>query len=98
MSRLAGKTAVIVGGSSGFGEDIAKRFVAEGADVLIAARGAEKLEQVATALGVTQSGAKPVLVDVDPATALIDVEKVAEAISPRRRLSNSSQIVSTKAL
>jgi NAD(P)-dependent dehydrogenase (short-subunit alcohol dehydrogenase family) len=52
MTRLKGKAAIIVGGSSGFGEDIARRFVAEGANVLIAARGAEKLEQVAKALGV----------------------------------------------
>jgi NAD(P)-dependent dehydrogenase (short-subunit alcohol dehydrogenase family) len=46
------KTAVVVGGSSGFGEAIARRFVAEGAKVLIAARGPERLEQVAADLGV----------------------------------------------
>jgi NAD(P)-dependent dehydrogenase (short-subunit alcohol dehydrogenase family) len=52
MGRLDGKTAVVVGGSSGFGEGIARRFVAEGARVLIAARGAERLEKVAAELGV----------------------------------------------
>ncbi len=40
---------------------------------------------VATALGVTLAGAKPVLVDVDPETALIDPEKVADAITPRTK-------------
>ena len=40
---------------------------------------------VATALGVTLAGAKPVLVDVDPRTGLIDVERAAEAITPRTK-------------
>ena len=40
---------------------------------------------VATALGVTLAGAKPVLVDVDPRNGLIDVEKVAEAITPNTK-------------
>ncbi len=49
--RLAGKAAVVVGGSSGFGEAIARRFVAEGARVMIAARGEEKLRKVAAEIG-----------------------------------------------
>ena len=36
--RLAGKTAIVTGGGSGFGEGIARKFVAEGAWVLIADR------------------------------------------------------------
>ncbi len=52
MGSLDGKAAVVVGGSSGFGESIARRFVAEGAKVMIAARGQAKLEQVASELGV----------------------------------------------
>ncbi len=52
MGRLDGKTAVVVGGSSGFGEATARRFTAEGARVLIAARGRERLEKVAAELGV----------------------------------------------
>jgi NAD(P)-dependent dehydrogenase (short-subunit alcohol dehydrogenase family) len=52
MRRLEGKTAIVVGGSSGFGLDIAERFVAEGASVLIAARGEERLEAAARSLGV----------------------------------------------
>lgn len=36
----------------------------------------------ATALGISMAGAKPVLVDVDPDTALIDPVQVARAITP----------------
>jgi 3-oxoacyl-[acyl-carrier protein] reductase len=34
--RLEGKTAIVTGGASGFGAGIARRFVAEGAEVMIA--------------------------------------------------------------
>ena len=34
--RLAGKTAIVTGGASGFGEGIVRKFVAEGARVMVA--------------------------------------------------------------
>jgi dTDP-4-amino-4,6-dideoxygalactose transaminase len=40
---------------------------------------------VASALGVTLAGARPVLVDVDPDTALMDPARAAEAIGPKTR-------------
>lgn len=39
----------------------------------------------ATAAAVTFSGAKPIFVDVDPQTWLIDVKKIEEAITPRTK-------------
>lgn len=51
--QLKDRVAIVVGGSGGFGEAIARRFVAEGAKVVIAARDAEKLERVASSLGAT---------------------------------------------
>ena len=36
MARLAGKTAIVTGGASGFGAGIVRKFVAEGARVMIA--------------------------------------------------------------
>jgi NAD(P)-dependent dehydrogenase (short-subunit alcohol dehydrogenase family) len=49
--RLRGKAALVLGGSSGFGAAIARRFVREGARVMIAARGADKLRSVAAEIG-----------------------------------------------
>ena len=40
---------------------------------------------IATALGVSLTGARPVLVDVDPETALIDPKKIEAAIGPRTK-------------
>lgn len=40
---------------------------------------------VATVLAIAHVGARPVLVDVDPATATLDVEQTAAAITPRTR-------------
>ncbi|WP_427159757.1 DegT/DnrJ/EryC1/StrS family aminotransferase [Aliinostoc sp. HNIBRCY26] len=40
---------------------------------------------VATLIGVLQAGAKPVLVDCDPQTALIDLEAAAKAVTPQTK-------------
>jgi 3-oxoacyl-[acyl-carrier protein] reductase len=59
--RLAGKIAIVTGGGSGFGEGIARKFVAEGAVAIIADRDAAAAARVAEALG---SQARAILVDV----------------------------------
>lgn len=50
--KLNGKRALVTGASSGLGEAIAKRLVAEGAKVAVTARRAERLEALASATGV----------------------------------------------
>jgi 3-oxoacyl-[acyl-carrier protein] reductase len=49
--RLDGKTAIVTGGASGFGAGIAKKFVAEGAHVLIADLNGDAAERFATEMG-----------------------------------------------
>lgn len=50
---LKDKVALVVGGSGGFGEAIARRLIADGAKVAIAARDAARLETVAKSIGAT---------------------------------------------
>lgn len=50
-NRFAGKTVIVTGSSMGIGEAIARRFHAEGANVVINSRKAEDCEAVVAALG-----------------------------------------------
>ncbi len=49
--RLKGKTAIITGGASGFGAGIAQKFVAEGAQVMLADLNINMAETTASACG-----------------------------------------------
>ena len=71
--RLRGKVAIVTGGGSGFGEGIAAKFVAEGAQVLIADRDLENGLRVAASLGPQARALK-----VDVAVAA-DVRLMMEA-------------------
>jgi 3-oxoacyl-[acyl-carrier protein] reductase len=51
MSRLQGKVALVTGAAAGFGEAIARLFVAEGAKVLLADLDGAKAQVLADALG-----------------------------------------------
>ncbi|MCK4861964.1 MAG: glucose 1-dehydrogenase, partial [Rhodobacteraceae bacterium] len=49
--RLEGKTAIVTGGGSGFGAGIARRFVAEGARVMVADINGEAAQAIADEIG-----------------------------------------------
>lgn len=62
--RLLGKTAIVTGAASGFGREIARRFVREGAQVAIVDLNAEGAKAVADEL---EDAAIPVTCDVSKA-------------------------------
>lgn len=62
--RLAGKVAVITGGGSGLGRIIALAYAREGADVVLAARNEENLQETARLVTAFGRQALPVVTDV----------------------------------
>ncbi len=65
--RLEGKTAIVTGAASGFGTGIARKFIAEGARVMIADINADAAAATAAELG---KGAIAQAVDVSNATSV----------------------------
>jgi len=63
------KTVFVTGASTGFGEAIARRFAADGARVVVTARRADKLAELAKELG---DNVLPVELDVQDRSAVLD--------------------------
>src|SRR6516165_4769651 len=75
---LAGRSAVITGGSKGIGLGVATRFARSGADVAIVARGREALDHAAKTIDAAASG-RVVVVAADVANAT-DVKRAYDEV------------------
>lgn len=80
-NTLAGRTALITGASSGIGEQLAKAFVAHGAQVVLAARRVKRIERLAEELRSSGGTVHPVAMDVvDPASVAAAFDSAEEAL------------------
>lgn len=77
--RFNGRTVVISGGGRGIGEATARRFAAEGADVLLVARTATEIEAVAKTIGAESGSAWAHPADVADPAAVDAVVAAAES-------------------
>src|SRR5438876_5041504 len=78
MENLHGKWALITGASSGFGEEFARQYAAQGRPLVLVARRLEKLEKLATGLRETYR--------VDVIVEQVDLSNVAAVIQLHQRL------------
>ena len=76
MGQMAGRTALITGASSGFGEHFARLLVAEGARVVIGARRVDRVAALAEELG---DAALAVAMDVTDEASIVAAYDAAEA-------------------
>ncbi|MGA1835914.1 SDR family oxidoreductase [Herbiconiux sp. 11R-BC] len=74
MNELAGKTALVTGGTSGIGLAVVRRFTDEGAHVFVTGRNAERLAAVSAEFGEAVTAVRAdvaVLDELDPVFAAI---------------------------
>jgi NAD(P)-dependent dehydrogenase (short-subunit alcohol dehydrogenase family) len=70
ITRLAGRAAIVTGGGGGRGLAIARRFAAEGADVLVADISGDLADKAAAEIAAMGVAARGVRVDVTSATSV----------------------------
>ena len=94
--RLTGRVCVVTGGAQGLGRAIARRLAAEGAQVVVADRNAERAAAVAEEIATAQGAALSVAVDVsDPDSAHAMVGVTLDNFGRLDVLVNSAAVFST---
>ncbi|MGN0131697.1 MAG: SDR family NAD(P)-dependent oxidoreductase [Lachnospiraceae bacterium] len=94
MGRLEGKVAIITGGNSGIGAKAAALFAKEGAKVVISARRAAQLEEVAQSIRADGGEVLSVTCDISkPEQCAALVEKTLEAFGTVDILINNAGVV-----
>lgn len=97
MKRFSLKIAIITGGGSGIGKEVAKRLVAEGANVVISGRNADKLAQAAQDIDSTGQHIRYLAGDIAlPSTAQKLVELAEQAFGGVDILINNAGIFNPK--
>lgn len=79
QKRLEGKVAIITGATGGIGEATAKRFLEEGASVMLVGRSSEKLKETGERLSGFENVASFVADATDEAATKASVEATVEA-------------------
>jgi 3-oxoacyl-[acyl-carrier protein] reductase len=74
--RLNGKVAIVTGGGSGFGAGIVRKFVAEGAQVLVADLNLDGASEVATSVGAAARAMRVDVSDVADVRAMMGAAEV----------------------
>jgi gluconate 5-dehydrogenase len=64
MGRLEDRTAVVTGGGTGIGLEIARRFLEEGASVVICGRSESRLREAASSIPARPDGLRLVVADI----------------------------------
>jgi short-subunit dehydrogenase len=77
--RFEGRTVIVTGASSGIGESASRMFAKEGAKVVLAARSADALEQLASEIAADGGVAMAVPTDVSDASACAMLLEAAQA-------------------
>jgi NAD(P)-dependent dehydrogenase (short-subunit alcohol dehydrogenase family) len=78
MARLAGRTCLITGASSGFGAHFARLVAGAGARVVLGARRVERIRTLAQELASTGAQALPVAMDVTDEASVVAAYEEAE--------------------
>jgi NAD(P)-dependent dehydrogenase (short-subunit alcohol dehydrogenase family) len=81
--RLLGKNILVTGGSTGIGEAVARRFVQEGANVIISGRDPERLEEAARHITAAIPGAGKVATIAGDVQYAQDAARMLDAVLER---------------